>query len=86
MTGRMQYLVSLTDKTMEKIIEMEKSYNLNRDEVIEAVVNFTYQNKPTLLEKVHTKEEEESLIIGTLVTMLKKSVGENKKITIEIEP
>lgn len=43
MTGKMQYLVSLPDETIEKVIELEKAWGIDRDTVIDQAINYFYQ-------------------------------------------
>lgn len=45
MTGKMQYLVSLSDETIEKVIEIEKWWKIGRDEIIEHAINSLYQRE-----------------------------------------
>lgn len=73
----MQYLVSLSDETVEKIIKLEKKLMLDMSKVIDMAIHYTYQS--------HHQPEENSatkFASSLAISILKQTLEDGKSIYI----
>lgn len=80
MASKMQYLVSLSDETIEKVIELEKDWGIDRDSVIDQAINYTYQSN--LVPKKTVVDAVQEVVSSFAVAFIQEQLAQGRKISI----
>lgn len=86
--SKMQYLVSLPDKVIERVIELERLWGVGRDEVIISAIEYTYQSNHPLsdlqMDKYRDRKHNptEAAASSLTMTLLQQTLDEGRTIRI----